>query len=220
MKKYLTLMFISHNEGYIKDYHLSRPIFLGIVSALCLLPLLAFGFIATMGKRERIAELKEENTALERQFVLIQEELENMRHNMDQLQEKDRIMRAWVDLSEPSDEVRQIGVGGGDAIPPEWANAVSAEVSDLLTNNRTNMDQLLREAHFLQTSLIRFWRCSAKTPKCASTYPQLPPCGWKIREYHRVLASAATHSPGADNFTGASIIQAAEVRPLSPQLMG
>ena len=175
MKKYMTLMFISHNEGYIKDYHLSRPLFLGIVSALCLLLLFAFGFIATMGKRERIAELKEENTALERQFVLIQEELENMRHNMDQLQEKDRIMRAWVDLSEPSDEVRQIGVGGGDALPPEWANAVSAEVSDLLTNNRTNMDQLLREAHFLQTSFDTILAVLSKDTKMRQHIPSITP---------------------------------------------
>ena len=129
-------MFISHNEGYIKEYHLSRPKFIGSISALCLLLFLSLGYVATIGKRERLAELKEENTALQREFVLIQEELENMRHNMDQLQEKDRIMRAWVDLSEPSDEVRQIGVGGGDAILPEWENAVSDDVSDLLTYNR------------------------------------------------------------------------------------
>lgn len=171
MKKYLTLMFISHNEGYIKEYHLSRPKFIGSISALCLLLLLSLGYVATIGKRERLTELKEENTALQREFVLIQEELENMRHNMDQLQEKDRIMRAWVDLSEPSDEVRQIGVGGGDAILPEWENAVS----DLLTDNRTNMDQLLREAHFLKTSFDTILAVLSKDIQMRQHIPSITP---------------------------------------------
>ena len=175
MKKYLTLMFISHNEGYIKEYHLSRPKIIGITSALCLLLLLSLGYVATIGKRERLAELKEENTALQRQFVLIQEELENMRHNMDQLQEKDRIMRAWVDLSEPSDEVRQIGVGGGDAMLPEWEKAVSDDVSDLLTDNRTNMDQLLREAHFLQASFDTILTVLSKDIQMRQHIPSITP---------------------------------------------
>ncbi len=176
MKKYLTLMFISHNEGYIKEYHLSKPKFIGIVSALCLLLLLSLGYVATIGKRERLAELKEENTALQREFALIQEELKNMRHNMDQLQEKDRIMRAWVDLSEPSDEVRQIGVGGGDdAILPEWETAVSDDVSDLLTDNRTNMDQLLREAHFLKTSFDTILAVLSKDIQMRQHIPSITP---------------------------------------------
>ena len=168
-------MFISHNEGYIKEYHLSRPKFIGIISTLCLLLLLSLGYVATIGKRERLAELKAENTALQREFVLIQEELENMRHSMDQLQEKDRIMRAWVDLSEPSDEVRQIGVGGGDAILPEWETAVPDRVSDLLADNRTNMDQLLREAHFLQASFDTILTVLSKDIQMRQHIPSITP---------------------------------------------
>ena len=168
-------MFISHNEGYIKEYHLSRPKIIGIISTLCLLLLLSLGYIATIGKRERLAELKAENTVLQREFVLIQEELENMRHNMDQLQEKDRIMRAWVDLSEPSDDVRQIGIGGGDAIPPEWENAVSDDASGLMTDNRTNMDQLLREAHFLKTSFDTILAVLSKDIQMRQHIPSITP---------------------------------------------
>ena len=175
MKKYLTLMFISHNEGYIKEYHLSKPKFIGVISTLCLLLLLSLGYVATIGKRERLAELKAENTALQREFALIQEELKNMRHNMDQLQEKDRIMRAWVDLSEPSDEVRQIGVGGGEAMPPEWENAVPDRVSGLLADNRINMDQLLREAHFLKTSFDTILAVLSKDIQMRQHIPSITP---------------------------------------------
>ncbi len=175
MKKYLTLMFISHNEGYIKEYHLSKPKFIGIVSTLCLLLLLSLGYVATIGKRERLAELKAENTALQREFALIQEELKNMRHSMDQLQEKDRIMRAWVDLSEPSDEVRQIGVGGGESMPPEWETAVPDRVSGLLADNRINMDQLLREAHFLQASFDTILTVLSKDIQMRRHIPSITP---------------------------------------------
>ena len=137
--------------------------------------MLSLGYVATIGKRERLAELKAENTVLQREFVLIQEELENMRHNMDQLQEKDRIMRAWVDLSEPSDDVRQIGIGGGEAIPPEWENAVSDDTSDLLTDNRTNMDQLLREAHFLKTSFDTILAVLSKDIQMRQHIPSITP---------------------------------------------
>ena len=175
MKKYLTLMFISHNKGYIKEHHLSKPKFIGIVSTLCLLLLLSLGYVATIGKRERLAELKAENTALQREFALIQEELKNMRHNMDQLQEKDRIMRAWVDLSEPSDEVRQIGVGGGESMPPEWETAVPDRVSGLLADNRINMDQLLREAHFLQASFDTILTVLSKDIQMRRHIPSITP---------------------------------------------
>ncbi len=175
MKKYLTLMFISHNEGYIKEYHLSKPKFIGVISTLCLLLLLSLGYVATIGKRERLAELKAENTALQREFALIQEELKNMRHNMDQLQEKDRIMRAWVDLSEPSDEVRQIGVGGGEAMPSEWETAVPDRVSSLLADNRINMDQLLREAHFLKTSFDTILTVLSKDIQMRQHIPSITP---------------------------------------------
>ena len=168
-------MFISHNKGYIKEHHLSKPKFIGIVSTLCLLLLLALGYVATIGKRERLAELKAENTALQREFALIQEELKNMRHNMDQLQEKDRIMRAWVDLSEPSDEVRQIGVGGGEAIPSEWETAVPDRVSGLLADNRINMDQLLREAHFLQASFDTILTVLSKDIQMRRHIPSITP---------------------------------------------
>ena len=219
MKKYLTLMFISHNEGYIKEYHLSKPKFIGIVSTLCLLLLLSLGYVATIGKRERLAELKAENTALQREFALIQEELKNMRHSMDQLQEKDRIMRAWVDLSEPSDEVRQIGVGGGESMPPEWETAVPDRVSGLLADNRINMDQLLREAHFLQASFDTILTVLSKDIQMRRHIPSITPVRMDNPRISSVLASVAIHSPGADNFTLASIIPVAGARPLSPQPM-
>ena len=86
MKKYLTLMVIPHNESHVKELHLSRPVLMGILSAigitLCALLFFAFGFVATIGQREGFAALKIENVAMQRQFVLMQEKLENINTNV------------------------------------------------------------------------------------------------------------------------------------------
>ncbi|MDP6038926.1 MAG: M23 family metallopeptidase [Candidatus Latescibacteria bacterium] len=156
MKKYLTLMVIPHNESHVREMHLSRPVLLGTLSAvglaLCTLLFFTIGFIATSGQRAGLVAIKAENLELKRQFVLTQEKLENMRHHIDRLTQKDRSMRAWVELEEPGDEVRQMGVGGGDDAPPEWEGILSDDVDNLLSQTYTNMDQLLREARFLEAS--------------------------------------------------------------------
>ena len=177
MKKYLTFMVLSHN-GQMKECRLSRPVFLVVLSAavvaFCAVLLLAFGSVGTIDQREkRLAELQTENTALQRQLVVVKEDVENMRHHMDELIAKDRIMRAWVDLAEPS--VRQIGIGGGDAIPPEWENAVSDEVSNLLLQTHTDMDQLLREARFLKASFDTILSALGKDTKMRRHIPSITP---------------------------------------------
>ena len=177
MKKQLTFMVVSHPSGRVKERRLSRPAFLVMASAavlaFCALLSLAFGFVGSIDQRGRLAALQTENAALQRQLVVVKEEMETMRQHMDELIAKDRIMRAWVDLAEP--RVRQIGIGGGDAIPPEWENAVSAEVSDQLIQTHTDMDQLLREARFLKASFDTILSVLGKDTKMRRHIPSITP---------------------------------------------
>ncbi len=200
MKKHLTLMVIPHDKDTVKEFHLSHQMLIGLLSAsglaLCAFLFFAFGFVATPSQRERLAVLKTENAALQSQMVSVQEDLENMRHHMDQLTEKDRIIRAWFDLSEPSDEVRQIGVGGGDAISPEWENAVSDTISDLLIQTHTNMDQLLREARFLKASFDTLLSVLGKDIQMRRHIPSITPV---IAENPRISSGFGIRR---DPFTG------------------
>lgn len=177
MKKQLTFMVVSHPSGRVKERRLSRPAFLVMASAavlaFCALLSLAFGFVGSIDQRGRLVALQTENAALQRQLVVVKEEMETMRQHMDELIAKDRIMRAWVDLAEP--RVRQIGIGGGDAIPPEWENAVSAEVSDQLIQTHTDMDQLLREARFLKASFDTILSVLGKDTKMRRHIPSITP---------------------------------------------
>lgn len=177
MKKQLTFMVVSHPAGRVKELRLSRPAFLvmssAAVLAFCALLSLAFGFVGRIDQEERLAALQTENAALQRQLVVVKEDVETMRQHMDELIAKDRIMRSWVDLAEPS--VRQIGIGGGDAIPPEWENAVSDEVSDLLLQTHTDMDQLLTEARFLKASFDTILSVLGKDTKMRRHIPSITP---------------------------------------------
>jgi len=156
MKKHLTLMVIPHNENHVKEFHLSRPVLWGIFSGITLF-VAAFlfyttGYYISQNKETQLLSLQTENTEMKHQFALMQERLENFRHQVDQLTDQDRMMRAWVDLSEPGEEIRKMGVGGGDEGEPEWAGNVSSEVNQTFTETYTSLDQLTREAQFLEAS--------------------------------------------------------------------
>lgn len=156
MKKHLTLMVIPHNESHVKELHLSRPILWGLLGCLSIFIatflFFAVGYSISQDKETQLYALKTENEEMKHQFALIQERLDNFRHQVDELTDQDRMMRAWVDLSEPGDEVRQMGVGGGDEADPEWQVSVSPEVGQTFSETYTNLDQLKREAQFLEAS--------------------------------------------------------------------
>ena len=177
MKKQLTFMVVSHPAGRVKELRLSRTAFLvmssAAVLAFCVLLSFAFGFVDSRNQRGKLVALQTENAALQRQLVVVKEDVETMRQHMDELIAKDRIMRAWVDLEEP--RVRQIGIGGGDAIPPEWENAVSAQASDLLIQTHTDMDQLLSEARFLKASFDTILSVLGKDTEMRRHIPSITP---------------------------------------------
>ena len=149
-------MVIPHNESHVKEFHLSRPTLLGIFSFLSVLVLLflffSVRFYLSQDQEKQFVRVQTENTEMKHQYALIQERLDNFRHQVDQLTNQDRMMRAWVDIAEPGDEIRKMGVGGGDKADPEWEGNVSEEVNRTLTETYVSFDQLLREAQFLEAS--------------------------------------------------------------------
>lgn len=156
MKKHLTFMVIPHNESHVKEFHISRPVlwsgigFLGFFMTIFMF--YAVNYYMAQNKEAELEALKSENAEMKHQYVLIQERLDNFRHQIDGLTNQDRMMRAWVDLQEPGDAVRQMGVGGGDDADPEWLGKVSSEVDQTFLETYTSLDQLTREARFLEAS--------------------------------------------------------------------
>ena len=156
MKKHLTFMVIPHNESHVKEFHLSRPVLWGLFSGLTVFVaaflFYAVGYYISQDKEAKLAALKIENDEMKHQFALVQERLDNFRHQINQLTDQDRMMRAWINLEEPGDEVRQMGIGGGDEADPEWEGSVSADVSQTFAHTYTSLGELTREAEFLEAS--------------------------------------------------------------------
>ncbi len=150
-------MVIPHNESHVREFHVSRLFVWGfsatIATFFCALLFYAFGYYLHLSQELTLANLDSENSVLKSELNRIQEQMGNLRLNVDALSEKDRMMRAIASLAEPGPEIRQMGVGGGlDGEMPAWESQVAIETGEILTETYTNLDQLLREAGFLQAS--------------------------------------------------------------------
>lgn len=155
-KKYLTLMVIPHNEDRVREFNISRPLIWGISSALilsfCALVFYTVDYYLAMHRKVEFASLKVENAEMAKQLDRLQEKLSIIRHQVDDLTETDQRMRAWVSLSEPGEDVRQMGVGGITEASPSWEGHLSFESGQRVAQTDVVLDQLLREAHFLKAS--------------------------------------------------------------------
>jgi murein DD-endopeptidase MepM/ murein hydrolase activator NlpD len=155
-KKYLTLMVIPHNEDRVREVNVSRPFLWGLsgvfLVSICALIFYTIGYYIKLHRELQQVSLQTENSELKFQFDRVSRELKNLRTKVDDLSETDRMMRVLVSLSEPGGDVRQVGVGGISNEAPPWEANLSYTSGQLLTETYTDLDQLLREAQFLEAS--------------------------------------------------------------------
>ena len=157
-KRKLTLMVIPHNRDQMRQVRASRPTVWGLGAALlfgCLALAVVFyalGYFVNRQQETTLLALSSENSVLKRQVSRLQQRVEGLRENVNELTKMDRRFRSWVNLAEPGDEVRKMGVGGFDTGEPEWEGRVTRDVGDRLTRANADVDQLLREARFLEAS--------------------------------------------------------------------
>ena len=159
-KRNLTLMVIPHNRDQMRQVRASRPTVWGIGAVLlfgCLALAVVFyalGYFVNHQQEKRLLAMASENSALKQQVSRLQQKVEGLRENVNDLTEMDRMFRSWVNLSEPGDDVRKMGVGGYSTDEPEWEGRVPREIGNRLTKAHTDVDQLLREARFLEDSFV------------------------------------------------------------------
>lgn len=157
-KKNLTLMVIPHNRDQMRQVKASRPTVWGLGAALlfgCLALAVVFyalGYFVNRQQETKLLALTSENTVLRKQVSRLQQRVEGLREDVNDLTEMDRMFRTRVNLAEPGDEVRKMGVGGYTTGTPEWEGRVTPDIGERLTRTNTDVDQLLREARFLETS--------------------------------------------------------------------
>ncbi len=155
-RKFITFMVIPHNEDHVREVNCSRPLLYGAAVAIALFlvsfSLLAYGFLTGLGAETAHRALAIENAELETHLSRLHGGLTQLRGQIDDLSQSDRQMRAYTSLTEPGSEVRQMGVGGVEAPEAPWDDKVSFENALRLEENYTDLDQLVREARFLESS--------------------------------------------------------------------
>lgn len=155
-RKFITFMVIPHNEDHVREINCSRPLLYGAGAGIILFALsfslLAYGFIIGLGAESAHQVLAVENTELTTHLSKLRGGLSQLRGQIDDLTQLDRQMRAYTSLAEPGGEVRQMGVGGVEASDAPWNHKVSFDNALRLEETYTDLDQLVREAHFLESS--------------------------------------------------------------------
>ncbi|MDE2998656.1 MAG: M23 family metallopeptidase [Gemmatimonadota bacterium] len=157
-KRNLTLMVIPHNRDQMRQVRASRPTVWGLGAGVllgCLVLAVVFyalGYFVNRHHEANLLSLTSENSVLRDQVSRLQQKVQGLRKNVNDLTEMDRKFRNWVNLAEPGDEVRKMGVGGYSTGAPEWEGRVTGDIGKRLTTANTDVDQLLREAHFLESS--------------------------------------------------------------------
>ena len=157
-KRNLTLMVIPHNRDRMRQVRASRPTVWGLGATLlfgCLTLAVVFyalGYFVNRHQETKLLALTSENSVLKHQVSRLQKRVEGLRVNVNDLTEMDRMFRTWVNLAEPGDEVRKMGVGGYYTGEPEWEARVTQDIGERLARAYTDVDQLLREARFLEAS--------------------------------------------------------------------
>ncbi len=158
LKRNLTLMVIPHNRDQMRQVRASRPTVWGIGAVLLFGSLTlavvfyTLGYFVNHQQEKRLLALTSENSVLKQQVNRLQQRVEGLRENVNDLTEMDRMFRSWVNLAEPGDEMRKVGVGGNSNGEPEWEGRVPQEIGNRLSKAHTDVDQLLREARFLEDS--------------------------------------------------------------------
>lgn len=138
-----------------------------------------------------------ENGDLKRQLAGIQSDLDLTRMRLEQLGETDEMMRAYWSRPDLSDDVKRLGVGGGEEGSAEWTGSVSHETSRILTDTNLSLESLQRQAEFLTDSFDHFAEELSKDERVRRHTPSVMPVPPSVKVWR-----SSVYGYRIDPFTG------------------
>jgi murein DD-endopeptidase MepM/ murein hydrolase activator NlpD len=178
-KRFVTLMVIPHNEDRVREFHISRPIVWGLSAAVlvtvCALFYYAAGYYLNISREAQVATLQRENSELQTHLGRLHDNVKGLRGRLDELSEMDRRMRAWANLKEPGEDVRQLGIGGTSEEGEPWEGGISFEAGEMLSQAYVDVEQLVREARFLKGSFENIAEALSQDDETRRHTPSISP---------------------------------------------
>lgn len=177
--QHITFLLIPHDREKVGEFHLSRPV-LAVMGAalLCYVAALGyfgFGYYKKAYQSALTERYRVENDDLRRQLAGIRSELELARLDLERLAETDDMMRAWTNTPDLEEDIKQLGVGGGEDVEAEWNRTVSPTTARLLTETNLSLDLLQRKAEFLDNSFDFFSDELSKNERVRRHTPSIMP---------------------------------------------
>jgi murein DD-endopeptidase MepM/ murein hydrolase activator NlpD len=199
--QHLTLLLIPHDREKVGEFHLSRLLIyvlsLGLfvyVGAVCFY---GSGYYHKAYQSALTDRYRTENEDLKRQLAGIQSELDLSQMHLDKLSETDEMMRAWTNTPNPGDDIRRLGVGGGEDVEAEWNRTVSPATADLLAETNLSLGLLQRKAEFLEGSFTFFADELSKKERVRRHTPSIMPVPPGIKVWQ-----SSNYGYRTDPFTG------------------
>ena len=178
-KRFVTLMVIPHNEDRVREFHISRPVVWGLSAAIlttvCALFYYAAGYYLNINREVQVATLQRENAELQTHLERIHSNVKGLRGRLDELSEMDLRMRAWANLTEPGEDVRQLGIGGTSEEGAPWEGGISFEAGEILSQTYVDVEQLVREARFLKGSFENIAEALSQDEETRRHTPSISP---------------------------------------------
>jgi murein DD-endopeptidase MepM/ murein hydrolase activator NlpD len=116
-----------------------------------------------------------ENEDLKRQLAGLQSDLDLAEMRIQPLVKTDEMMRAWTNAPDLGDDIRRLGVGGGESVETEWGPNISPVTAQLLAETTLTLDQLQRRTDFLDDSFARFAKELSKEEGVRRHTPSVKP---------------------------------------------
>lgn len=199
--QHLTLLLIPHDREKVGELHLSQPVLwllglmlLAYAGALCYY---GVGYYRKAYQGVLTDRYQVENEDLKRQLASVQSNIELTRMRLAQLGETDEMMRAYLSTPDPGEDIRKLGVGGGEETDAEWTRTVSPATSKVLTETNLSLGSLQRQAEFLTDSFDRYSEELSKDERVRRHTPSVMPVPPSVKVWR-----SSVYGYRADPFTG------------------
>lgn len=176
----LTVMVIPHGRSSVKEFSIPyRNLWIAIVGVSLVLGLLSFyavGYHAKVIRETQLQQLESERDALIAQIQQMDTDIDNLKRSLEELSERNNMLRLLADLPELDSDTRQVGIGGPVSEDTSNASALSPRSQGLVTRIQSDIDQLLRQADLERVAFEEIERKLTSDQSLRDHTPSIRPC--------------------------------------------
>ena len=187
-KNYYTLLIIPEKKSSIRKFNVSGA-FVKLVSVAALvfvlsLPYFLWEHVANVGKTEELNRLRQINASQREQIDLLAGKVGEFEQKLSNLRQFDKKLRIITNLDSKDEKDQLLGVGGPSQNEGGTESQVREIENELIDQIHKNMDELLDEASFQESSFQELLKYLKEQKSILASTPSIwPVMGWVTSGY-------------------------------------